>query len=698
MKLQLFNNQLAALAAASILAFAEDFAQAQPASQPPQIVQEPSSCTNRAGAPVIFSVVASGSPPLACQWYKDGIALSDDDHFAGTHSTNLVITRVAASDEGAYFVVVSNVYGFTNSSTATLTVRPWQPWTVVGSVPNTDEITKRVVVVGDRAYLANGYVYFQPTVNTGLRIVNVANPASPVPLGRCRTNYAEANSVAVSGNRAYLALATSPPLGLGVVDISSSASPSVLGVYDTTAAHGMDVAVSGNVAYAAVGGGLVTLDVSDPAHIVLLGVWSGNYGVSRVILSGTIAYVAGSGLNLIDVSDPAHLVRLGGISPANISSVAVSGNYAFTVGGNELRVYDVSNPSNVFWRTDITLSNALDLTLVEDMAYVACGSNGVAMVDISTPTSPTVIGTAPTLGEARSLAVAGDLVYVADGAAGLTILAPVPVSDSPPSIVGLPWGQTVPVGGSAFFSVAADGTGPLHYQWMFGNAPLDGETNSVLWRTNVPPAQAGYYYAVVTNAHGSATSGVAVLTLSVPPRLDIRWTNGFPRLGLSGVAGYAYAVEHAPQIPSAGAWSGLTNTTLTSTNWWFADTSASGVPQRYYRARQLEFAPDFLVGKTIAATATNFGPVSVTLTYGVNTFTQTNGSDIQYGTYYYVRTSPVTARIHDQTTAPPEVAGNISTAQLIFTSSTNGTFVSNSFTPGDPVDTAIGAFQISNSP
>ena len=98
------------------------------------------------------------------------------------------------------------------------------------------------------------------------------------------------------------------------------------------------------------------------------------------------------------------------------------------------------------------------------------------------------------------------------------------------------------------------------------------------------------------------------------------------------------------------------------------------------------------------ATVTNTGPFTVTLAYAAGTFTQTNGSETQYGVYYYVRTGPVTALINDQTTAPPEVAGNTSTAQLTFTSPTGGTFVNNSFTTGDPVETAIGTFQIGNSP
>ena len=46
------------------------------------------------------------------------------------------------------------------------------------------------------------------------------------------------------------------------------------------------------------------------------------------------------------------------------------------------------------------------------------------------------------------------------------------------------------------------------------------------------PAEAGYYTVVVSNPYGSATSGVAVLTVTVPPRLGIHWSSGLPRLDL----------------------------------------------------------------------------------------------------------------------------------------------------------------------
>lgn len=67
------------------------------------------------------------------------------------------------------------------------------------------------------------------------------------------------------------------------------------------------------------------------------------------------------------------------------------------------------------------------------------------------------------------------------------------------------------------------------------------------------------------------------------------------------------------ELPWSGTWLNLTNVTLTSDPWRGIDTSIANTQQRYYRARQLNFAPDSFAGKTVVATVTNAGPFVVTL-------------------------------------------------------------------------------------
>jgi hypothetical protein len=83
-----------------------------------------------------------------------------------------------------------------------------------------------------------------------------------------------------------------------------------------------------------------------------------------------------------------------------------------------------------------------------------------------------------------------------------------------PGIIFQPTNQTVALGGTAFFNVAAGGAGPLSYQWNFNGTNIDGETNTVLTLTDVQLNQAGNYTVLVTNTFGSVLSSNAVLTIA----------------------------------------------------------------------------------------------------------------------------------------------------------------------------------------
>src|SRR5581483_1719864 len=96
--------------------------------------------------------------------------------------------------------------------------------------------------------------------------------------------------------------------------------------------------------------------------------------------------------------------------------------------------------------------------------------------------------------------------------ASLTILIP-------PAIIMQPAPATANVGATAQFSVAAAGTQPLSYQWMFNSINISEATNSTLSVTNVQSNQAGSYSVVVTNSAGSTTSAIASLTVIAPPTI-----------------------------------------------------------------------------------------------------------------------------------------------------------------------------------
>src|ERR1043165_8987395 len=81
-----------------------------------------------------------------------------------------------------------------------------------------------------------------------------------------------------------------------------------------------------------------------------------------------------------------------------------------------------------------------------------------------------------------------------------------PAAEGPPSITTQPASQTVLQGSSVNFSVVADGTAPLTYQWRRGGTSIQDATNTTY---SIAAATVGddniQFSVVVSNALSTAT-------------------------------------------------------------------------------------------------------------------------------------------------------------------------------------------------
>ncbi|MCX8512066.1 MAG: immunoglobulin domain-containing protein, partial [Chthoniobacteraceae bacterium] len=82
----------------------------------PTITSQPASLAVNVGSPASFSVTATGTGSLSCQWRKDGA------NIAGATSVTYTIASVQTTDAGSYSAVVSNSAGSVTSASASLTV------------------------------------------------------------------------------------------------------------------------------------------------------------------------------------------------------------------------------------------------------------------------------------------------------------------------------------------------------------------------------------------------------------------------------------------------------------------------------------------------------------------------------------------------------------------------------------------------
>jgi hypothetical protein len=111
-------------------------------------------------------------------------------------------------------------------------------------------------------------------------------------------------------------------------------------------------------------------------------------------------------------------------TPGNACAVTVAGNTAYVADGSGgLQVIDISNPASpqVIGAVD-TPDSAYGITVVGSTAYVADRNSGLQVIDISNPASPQIIGAVDTPSKAEGVTVVGSTAYVADGISGLQVI------------------------------------------------------------------------------------------------------------------------------------------------------------------------------------------------------------------------------------------------------------------------------------
>jgi hypothetical protein len=114
---------------------------------------------------------------------------------------------------------------------------------------------------------------------------------------------------------------------------------------------------------------------------------------------------------------------------------------------------------------------------------------------------------------------------------------PPPPAATAPTISTQPVNASSSVGGTATFTVAADGTAPLTYQWQKNGTAISGATDTSYTTPALAAADDGAMFTVVvTNSAGSVTSSAAKLTVtpngSTPQAGDVvMYKNDLARTG-----------------------------------------------------------------------------------------------------------------------------------------------------------------------
>jgi hypothetical protein len=325
-----------------------------------------------------------------------------------------------------------------------------------------------VATSGSYAYVAAGAA--------GFKVYSIANPSSPTLVASIDSlEYCE--SVVISSPYAFIAADGPGYVGRSFIfDISDPNVP----VYKSTiygyGGYHQYMSVRSGYAYICdYNAGLQIINVNDVYNPVnVLEVPSG-YRTASIVFDGNYAYVAvgESGLYIYDATNPA--------APIFLSSITTGGRAAFvsfgaiTIGGSPKGHVYVSNRDtpgicavNVSVPSTPEISGTLNAVqpapgiaytpyYSNNKVYVAYGTAGMRILDVSTPSNPALISTIDLGGDSRDVVVSGNYAYVAARDSGVYV---VDVTDpaSPVKIktIKTPRARGISLSGNKLYVAASD--------------------------------------------------------------------------------------------------------------------------------------------------------------------------------------------------------------------------------------------------
>jgi hypothetical protein len=531
----------------------------------PTITTPPANASAVAGGSASFTVTASGSAPLAYQWLKAGSPLANGGNLAGATSATLTISSVSGADAASYSVIVSNSLGTATSAAATLTVAiPPAIVTAPGSATvlagSNASFTVTASGTATLAYqwLKNGAAISGATTAT-LTLNNVsstdaANYSVTVTnaVGTATSSAATltvlvapgittqpASASVVQGNPASFSVTASGTAPLSFQWLKngtpiSGANSNILALAAVTTNDAANYSVVVTNVVGSLASSSATLTVVVPPTIVTqpasAAVVAGSNATFTVAATGTapLTYqwlkngVAISGataatltLNTVSATDAANYSA----TVANAAGTATSATATLTVN---LPPAITTPPANQFGAAGSTINLSVVASGTGPLSYQWFNAGGALANagNISGSATAALTITALTTNEV------GNYFVVVSNAFGSVTSANASISiNVAPSITGQPAGQTVTTGSNATFSVTANGSSTLVYQWFKNGSKLAngtgiaGATTATLALTSVTTNSAGSYTVTVTNLYGSATSAAAVLAVQVPPQI-----------------------------------------------------------------------------------------------------------------------------------------------------------------------------------
>ena len=286
-----------------------------------------------------------------------------------------------------------------------------------------------VATSGSYAYVAAG--------DAGFKVYSISTPTAPVLVASI-DSLAYCENVVISSPYAYIAAGSRSH----IVDISNPAAPVYAGRITGYGGYHQYINVRGGYAYVCnYDAGLQVVNVANPASPVNVLNIPSIPRIGCIVFDGNYGYVAAgdSGLKIFNLVNPA--------APALVSQIATTGRAAFvsygaiTIGGSPKGHIFVSNRATASGMSAINVSDPAAPTLsayvgaaspasgtayapfyANGKVYVAYGTAGLRILDVSNPAAVAALSTTALGGDSRGVVASGNYVYVAARDSGLFVV------------------------------------------------------------------------------------------------------------------------------------------------------------------------------------------------------------------------------------------------------------------------------------
>ena len=474
-------------------------------SQAPAIVASPVSLSVAAGQDAVFTVVASGSAPLAYQWYRGDTLLS------GQTDATLVLPAVSGAATGSYHVVVSNPQGSATSDPATLTVSSQVVTRVFTGTLATDTIHASTPVL--TATSTNWFIMASKAATSS----KVGDDPATSAVVETRPLTLSLNAATTSG--AYQAATIFAPSPISLAQVGSTLRVTATFQPRNISTFGFGLFNSGGVLPH-------TVHHAGTATTTLIG------GTSS-ITGGTQNWVGYRGLLTHNSAAGDVVHRLAQNNPTPTTNrcqdlvVPGSGTVSYaqppgaTVGAVTPSAAAISFVDNATYTLVYEITRvAADRFAIGYRVYSGTDTSagaGTLLFSASAATSNSA--TAPSAVTSAFDAFAFGARTTSDVSIPRVVLTALVVehvfqsTDVAPVVTVHPVGKIVSPGESFTLAAAAVGSPAPSFQWYLGSDPIDGAT-AASYTVNLAAAEdAGSYTVVATNAAGSDTSDAATVVV-----------------------------------------------------------------------------------------------------------------------------------------------------------------------------------------